>query len=175
MFKLVCRGCVYLTRLFHILQYHYSVFLFTITWFIYEANDLLLLCISLPAKVLDPFTCQNHILQKLWFFFSSCLSLWDEPRWQVADQKLSGMRQVKNMKETDLCFLLSLYFAFNFILKHWICVYGLFGFFKKLFFLILLTSQDSLLLSVIFSPSDICMSCARNKKKRGKETWSFQR
>lgn len=68
----------------------------------------------------------------------------------------------------------SLYLAFNFIVKHWICVCGLFGFFKKLFFFILLTSQY-FLLSGMFHPSDICMSFARNKQKREKETWSFWR
>lgn len=39
---------------------------------------------------------------------------------------------------------------------------------RNLFFCILLTSQDSLLLSRIFSPSHICMSCARNQKEERK-------
>lgn len=42
------------------------------------------------------------------------------------------------------------------------------GFFSRNFFFILLTSQDSLLLSGIFSPSHICMSCARNQKEERK-------
>lgn len=156
---------MYLTRLFCILQYHYSAFMF-----IYKANDLLLLYISLPAMI-PPHA--HQILQRSWFFFSSCVSLWEEPRWQVDDQKLFGMRQAKNMKETDLWFLPSLYLAFNFIVKHWICVCGLFCFFKKLFYIANFTRISFFCVGYFVSLTFACL--LPETKKRGKETWSFRR
>lgn len=97
------------------------------------------------------------------------LSLWDESRrhWSCWPEVIWNEVSRKHERNRSVTAAFSAPY-FSFCSETWSLRWWGFFFPRNLFFFILLTSQDSLLLSRIFSPSHICMSCARNQKEERK-------